>query len=543
MSPPPTRGWTRQGRRCGVARCLPRPRGDGPPSTSRSVSASASPPPTRGWTRRATGVRDADTVSPAHAGMDLPLRFPPPLRPRLPRPRGDGPVAPRVGPRCRPRSPPPTRGWTLRPAFVVAVDPVSPAHAGMDPCAASGALPTSSLPRPRGDGPGTARHACAGMGPCKSPPPTRGWTLADQRAVQQRGASPPPTRGWTPVADIAAFLVPVSPAHAGMDPGLWFAASQSLSLPRPRGDGPHPTPETSCRLRLPRPRGDGPPETTPIRSPRRSPPPTRGWTLGGREATVREIVSPAHAGMDPRVAKSSHSSHSLPRPRGDGPANFSAALQSVTSPPPTRGWTRIRRRMHTALTVSPAHAGMDPMLGSGHPRHIRLPRPRGDGPVSSVTTMSREPSPPPTRGWTVDARRRVMRPRGLPRPRGDGPARVLTGGRVPKSPPPTRGWTHATPRRAEGGGVSPAHAGMDPRSATARTRTTRLPRPRGDGPRHAYHSRRACQGSPPPTRGWTPGRGANWYTCVSPAHAGMDPLGSTSRRGRSCLPRPRGDGP
>ncbi len=70
------------------------------------------PPPTRGWTHMGIEDQTAGRVSPAHAGMDLPLTHRPPYGDRFPRPRGDGPASLSSRFTLR-RFPPPTRGWTF----------------------------------------------------------------------------------------------------------------------------------------------------------------------------------------------------------------------------------------------------------------------------------------------------------------------------------------------------------------------------------------------------------------------------------------------
>ncbi len=253
-----------------------------------------------------------------------------------------------------------------------------------------------------------------------------------------------------------------------------------------------------------------------------SPPPTRGWTQTGARWLVRGTVSPAHAGMDPRAPSArcrrrvspAHAGMDprklatemakagLPRPRGDGPRRGRGLGHAHGSPPPTRGWTRTPMAASSIRRVSPAHAGMDPRAPFCRMTSTCLPRPRGDGP----------------------------RP-----PHG----RVLRRG----SPPPTRGWTRGLPHRRTGRRVSPAHAGMDPRSLAGCIMSFCLPRPRGDGPRVGGAGTEGTA-SPPPTRGWTRGRVLNRQpVLVSPAHAGMDPTATPATRGEASLPRPRGDGP
>ncbi len=175
------------------ARRFPRPRGDGPLFVRMRLKLPAVPPPTRGWSPRLHVVRRPSCGSPAHAGMVPWLNSIAVIRPWFPRPRGDGPTAPRIA-SSRLLVPPPTRGWSLTnqvdPAFAAG----SPAHAGMVP-----AWARCSFARP------------------PVPPPTRGWSR-------------------TSVASVPSALG--SPAHAGMVP---FCAARRLLppwFPRPRGDGP-----------------------------------------------------------------------------------------------------------------------------------------------------------------------------------------------------------------------------------------------------------------------------------------------------------------
>ena len=76
-------------------------------------------------------------VSPAHAGM-VPVLVLGDARARcLPRPRGDGPLVERHPDEAQ-MSPPPTRGWSRGLARNLAVAKVSPAHAGMVPMDSGG---------------------------------------------------------------------------------------------------------------------------------------------------------------------------------------------------------------------------------------------------------------------------------------------------------------------------------------------------------------------------------------------------------------------
>ena len=70
--------------------------------------------------------------------------------------------------------PPHTRGWTPEQAHDPELVGVSPAHAGMDLCAAPRTCLTARFPRTRGDGPVFRILTRKSDG---FPPHTRGWTL------------------------------------------------------------------------------------------------------------------------------------------------------------------------------------------------------------------------------------------------------------------------------------------------------------------------------------------------------------------------------
>ena len=215
-------------------------------------------------------------------------------------------------------------------------------------------------------------------------------------------------------------------------------------------------------LRLPRTRGDGPSASAIFSGTWPAPPHTRGWTRGDGRTVPVHRGSPAHAGMD-------HSDW------GRRPA-------CPWAPPHTRGWTHVQRRKVTGPDGSPAHAGMDPARLRCGRRTGRLPRTRGDGPHTSTNPTAMARAPPHTRGWTPEPQRvplvdggspahAGMDPRagggatrssGLPRTRGDGPGWHAGGLRLHRAPPHTRGWTHRRHGRAGLGAGSPAHAGMDP---------------------------------------------------------------------------------
>ncbi len=301
------------------------------------------------------GFLEGWCVAPAHAGMDRSRFGIERVLPRRPRPRGDGPRPPAIGPGFG-QSPPPTRGWTWPVIASRHHAGVAPAHAGMDPAAWSLPNHPRGRPRPRGDGPNAPRGS---YGHEWSPPPTRGWTRLHPRRHRRH---------------------PVAPAHAGMDP-------------------PAPAPP-SFRTRRPRPRGDGPTRHLTASGIVWSPPPTRGWTGARRPHCGRAGVAPAHAGMDRTGPWCSPSIPGRPRPRGDGPVPAIYSPEGRASPPPTRGWTLGRVGRIGDVLVAPAHAGMD-LVRLAQPRaNTGRPRPRGDGPAASSALAPHRASPPHTRGWT-----------------------------------------------------------------------------------------------------------------------------------------------
>ena len=183
-------------------------------------------------------------------------------------------------------------------------------------------LTSCGLPRPRGDGPRMGEMSYCGQE--RSPPPTRGWSLAMATACDATGRRLPRPRGDGPRIPGGAVL------------------DSSQSLPRPRGDGP----KRYSGFELPPTRGWPGPSRGGAWA---SPPPTRGWS--GKICSARTSapagVSPAHAGM---------------------------VLYQLA---PTSGMP---------LTVSPAHAGMVPDgPAPGLSTRSRLPRPRGDGPHDGLT--------------------------------------------------------------------------------------------------------------------------------------------------------------
>ena len=231
-------------------------------------------------------------------------------------------------------------------------------------------------------------------------------------------------------------------------------------------------------------------------------PHTRGWTAAVAKAEAARNGFPAHAGMDPTRSRGPRRRHGLPRTRGDGPRRRAAASPLREASPHTRGWTRTPPLASRWPAGFPAHAGMDPLTRRRRFPRSRLPRTRGDGPAGGRHRPAHDAASPHTRGWTradslLDLHRRGFPAHAgmdpgcrhpqpfefrLPRTRGDGPLSEFLAQIASSASPHTRGWTFS----GAGAGVFswgfPAHAGMDRCWTSSWRPSKRLPRTRGDGP-------------------------------------------------------------
>ena len=70
-------------------------------------------------------------------------------------------------------------------------------------------------------------------------------------------------------------------------------------------------------------------------------------------------------------------------------------------PPQARGWTLTATDSHICKGVSPAGAGMDPILTAEACEDWGFPRRRGDGPNPLVVECILWSFPPQARGWTA----------------------------------------------------------------------------------------------------------------------------------------------
>ena len=151
---------------------LPRARGDGPRAMRPGPAGGGASPRSRGWTRSSRLRRRTSGGFPALAGMDPAPLSGRPIPRRLPRARGDGPVAGGHG-RVQVEASPRSRGWTLSRAGARPGPAGFPALAGMDLPGPGRLEERLGLPRARGDGPEFWRLQRAGD---PASPRSRGWT-------------------------------------------------------------------------------------------------------------------------------------------------------------------------------------------------------------------------------------------------------------------------------------------------------------------------------------------------------------------------------
>ncbi len=253
-----------------------------------------------------------------------------------------------------------------------------------------------------------------------------------------------------------------------------------------------------------------------------SPPHPRGSTVSDLGKPFREIVSPAPAGIDLLWPLSYFLRVRLPRTRGDRPLRSGSGIPVGWSPPHPRGSTGAGKRHEAFALVSPAPAGIDPFAASRISQSQRLPRTRGDRPQTGRRGGKEKRSPPHPRGstwWMLGVRNNLIvspAPAGidpghhppatlwwrLPRTRGDRPLSPCWNTPHKTSPPHPRGSTPVFRLQALAGEVSPAPAGIDPAICSTVRSTLCLPRTRGDRPWPQIWSTMPAE-SPPHPRGST----------------------------------------
>ena len=115
------------------------------------------------------------------------------------------------------------------------------------------------------------------------------------------------------------------------------------------------------------------------------------------------LVFPAHAGIDPPPRTSGARRGRLPRTRGDRPVTVPLVPKGCVSSPHTRGSTRLWAGVISCWKVFPAHAGIDPAPGPSRRPDRSLPRTRGDRPWTARRYPPQATSSPHTRGSTTES--------------------------------------------------------------------------------------------------------------------------------------------
>ena len=130
-------------------------------------------------------------------------------------------------------------------------------------------------------------------------------------------------------------------------------------------------------------------------------PRTRGSTVRVSPSWPTGQGYPAHAGIDPQGVYFFWRKHRLPRARGDRPMSPLPLGVEITATPRTRGSTPSPDPLGHGPRGYPAHAGIDPLrVGAGEcPRG--LPRARGDRPGAFGNLLRFMGATPRTRGSTL----------------------------------------------------------------------------------------------------------------------------------------------
>ena len=293
----------------------------------------------------------------------------------------------------------------------------------------------------------------------------------------------------------------ILPACAGINPIRYASGSQSIDLPRMRGDQPQPIVAYTTFKDLPRVCGDQPGYTFVLDYWCEFPPRARGSTLvialsadvvyiypacagislGKAQLLSRYFNLPRRRGDHPFVPKRRKIANNLPRMRGDQPQPIVAYttfkdLPRVCGdqpgytfvldywcefPPRARGSTLVIALSADVVYIYPACAGIS--LGKAQllSRYFNLPRRRGDHPF-------------------VPKRRKIAN--NLPRMRGGQPRVTVMVASFSEFTPHARGSTWGMPMRADRNSIYPACAGVNLGYVDESGPRQYLPRMRGDQP-------------------------------------------------------------
>ncbi len=228
-------------------------------------------------------------------------------------------------------------------------------------------------------------------------------------------------------------------------------------------------------------RGDRPNTGSTVRVDRQATPHARGSTRPDMIELDFVDGYPACAGIDLAAIRPQTGGSGLPRMRGDRPDAIFAWDPCSAATPHARGSTPRRAQHRHRRRGYPACAGIDPAFDVRYVNRVRLPRMRGDRPVSPWSAAVTASATPHARGSTLSGRG----------------AHLLVGG-------------------------YPACAGIDPYAIGPDDYYARLPRMRGDRPSCLIVTPRTLQATPHARGSTSVCLIATPQACGYPACAGID---------------------
>ena len=275
------------------------------------------------------------------------------------------------------------------------------------------------------------------------------------------------------------------------------------------------------------------------------------------------LVSPACAGIVPRLSCGPSRRPCFPRVCGDRPTNWCEAIFDGAFPPRVRGSSPRRDPRRDRHHVSPACAGIVPASRRRSADLLCFPRVCGDRPLALMYECEAREFPPRVRGSSPHVTHFLLDIRvspacaGIvpftyqkcnftfcfPRVCGDRPMPLRAKRSKTLFPPRVRGSSRCMEMGRARARVSPACAGIVPSMTIMRTILKGFPRVCGDRP-FGRSSSTAGGVFPPRVRGSSPSKGRSSRTCcVSPACAGIVPKHIHGSPCASRFPRVCGDRP
>ncbi len=253
-------------------------------------------------------------------------------------------------------------------------------------------------------------------------------------------------------------------------------------------------------MREPCRRGDHDVVAVPVRSVVGQPPQTRGSLVGPGGPALESGTTPAGAGITPVPGGRHRMARDHPRRRGDHSQPRQEQGAGRGPPPQARGSHPLVDLFYVDTGTTPAGAGITTSPIGSSPARRDHPRRRGNHTVSPFFVCPFSGPPPQARGSLLHSRCRVgdtgTTPAGAgitassdmtssslgdhPRRRGDHGWAVKIDGTAEGPPPQARGSQQGSAGALEGGGTTPAGAGITHPKGLGRWRGGDHPRRRGD---------------------------------------------------------------